>query len=62
MEVLRRSQVAQGTHSPRKWLYGVEREVRILHHLSACANIVSVLGVFEQPDGAVVLMEVLYFS
>jgi hypothetical protein len=56
-KVLRRSQVAQSMHSTRRWLAGVEREVRILHHLSVCANIINVLGVYERADGAVVLME-----
>jgi hypothetical protein len=56
-KVLRRSQVAQSMHSTRRWLAGVEREVRILHHLSASENIINVLGVYERADGAVVFME-----
>jgi hypothetical protein len=49
-----------GAHSIRKaeqWLHGVKKEAAILHRLSACDNIVNVLGIFERPDGAVVLME-----
>jgi hypothetical protein len=56
-KVLQRSQVAQSMRSTRRWLDGVEREVRILHHLSACANIINVLGVYERAEGAVVFME-----
>jgi serine/threonine protein kinase len=38
-------------------LHGVKKEAAILHRLSACDNIVNVLGIFERPEGAVVLME-----
>jgi serine/threonine protein kinase len=48
---------AQSIREAEKWLHGVKKEAAILHRLSACANIVNVLGIFERPDGAVVLME-----
>jgi hypothetical protein len=39
------------------WLHCIKKEAAILHRLSACENIVNVLGIYERPDGAVVLME-----
>jgi hypothetical protein len=48
---------AQSFRRAEEWLNGVKKEAAILHRLSACENIVNVLGIFERPDGAVVLME-----
>jgi hypothetical protein len=48
---------AQSIHKAEEWLHGVKKEAAILHRLSACDNIINVLGIFERPDGAVVLME-----
>jgi serine/threonine protein kinase len=49
---------AQSIRKAEAWMNGVKKEAAILHRLSACENIVSVLGIFERDDGAaVVLME-----
>ena len=48
---------AQSIRKAEKWLHGIKQEAAILHRLSASANIINVLGIFEKPDGAVVLME-----
>jgi hypothetical protein len=48
---------AQSIRKAEAWLHGVKKEAAILHRLSACENIVNVLGIFERADGAVVLME-----
>ena len=56
-KVLARAAGAQSIRNAEAWMHGVKKEVAILHRLSACPNIVTVLGVYETPDGAVVLME-----
>jgi hypothetical protein len=48
---------AQSIRKAEAWLHGVKKEAAILHRLSACDNIVNVLGIYEKADGAVVLME-----
>jgi succinate dehydrogenase hydrophobic anchor subunit len=48
---------AQSIRKAETWLHGVKKEAAILHRLSACDNIVNVLGIFERPNGAVLLME-----
>jgi hypothetical protein len=56
-KVLTRPPGAQSIRKAEAWLHGVKKEAAILHRLSACDNIVNVLGIYERPDGAVVLME-----
>ena len=48
---------ARSIRKAEAWLHGVKKEAAILHRLSACDNIVNVLGIYENSDGAVVLME-----
>jgi serine/threonine protein kinase len=48
---------AQSIRKAEAWMNSVKKEAAIMHRLSACANIVTVLGVFEKADGAVLLME-----
>jgi hypothetical protein len=55
-KVLARAQ-AQSLADAEGWLHGVKREAAIMHRLAECKNIVTVLGLFEKADGAVVLME-----
>ena len=56
-KVLARPPGAQSIRKAEAWLHGVKKEAAILHRLSACDNIVNVLGIYENSDGAVVLME-----
>jgi hypothetical protein len=56
-KVLARPPRAQSIRKAEAWLHGIKKEAAILHRLSACDNIVNVLGMYERPDGAVVLME-----
>jgi hypothetical protein len=55
-KVLRRPQV-NSMQKTKMWLSRVERECRVLALLSECPNIIDVIGIFQQADGAVVLME-----
>jgi hypothetical protein len=56
-KVIARPGAQQSIRKAEAWLHGVKKEAAFLHRLSACENIVNVLGIFEKPDGAVVLME-----
>jgi hypothetical protein len=56
-KVIARPRAQQSIRKAEAWLHGVKKEAAFLHRLSACENIVNVLGIFEKPDGAVMLME-----
>jgi serine/threonine protein kinase len=56
-KVLARALGAQSIRKAEAWMHGVKKEAAILHRLSACPNIINVVGVYEKRDGAVVLME-----
>jgi serine/threonine protein kinase len=55
-KVLSRTQGGRGIRKAEAWLNGVKREAAILRRLSACANIINVIGMFENSDGDVVLL------
>jgi serine/threonine protein kinase len=57
-KVIARTPGAQSIRKAEAWMHSVKKEAAILHRLSACPSIVNVIGLFEMPDGAaVVLME-----
>jgi tRNA A-37 threonylcarbamoyl transferase component Bud32 len=56
-KVLPRVRGLQNVKEVEEWIHSVKREVAILHSLSVCDNIVTVLGVYIRADDAVVLME-----